>query len=159
MWHCAGKYKRLLSGRILIFLLFCCRRAYKLFFVEGVPSFLASQRDEARRFVVLLDILYEGGCSLVCSAHNSSPDLIFARLLAAAAKHGADPNMGRSTKLTLPDAGEMITEERFAGDRDSDTVDGSVMSLPGRSLLQEEVLMYHRASSRLKEMCQLLLQE
>ena len=41
--------------------------------VVGIPRFDASRRDEARRFINLIDVLYEHNVNLICSA-DAVPD-------------------------------------------------------------------------------------
>lgn len=41
---------------------------YTTLIVEGIPSMNVEQRDAARRFVVLVDALYEKKCVLICSS-------------------------------------------------------------------------------------------
>ena len=52
-------------------------------FLEGVPLLGPAQRDEARRFLTLIDALYDYGAKLCCSMAVSPRD-IFLPLLAAA---------------------------------------------------------------------------
>ena len=141
--------------------------------MEGIPQFTTAQRDEARRFVTLLDVLYEEGCGLVCSA-ACRPDRLFTRLLAEARDMGVNPNLGRSIKVDLSDTSDRPVEERRGGEMlgtpraappsvvsgggDRQPVEAETPLSSGRrdlsrSLRQEEVLMYNRALSRFGEIC------
>jgi predicted ATPase len=46
-------------------------------FIDGVPVFAFSQKNEARRFITLLDALYETCCKLVIRAESDADDLFF----------------------------------------------------------------------------------
>lgn len=165
-------------------------------YLAGIPQLRPGMRDEARRLVTLLDVLYDAGAVLRCSA-QVQPQLLFVPLLAAAQKAGVNPQLGRATKLDpalLRSAAEASLQQEIAtvldlapsstgsrmptpagdagrgqdeggarqgggsrwggggGQQDSllpqDAVNADVPS----ALLAEEVLMYHRASSRLAEM-------
>ena len=134
--------------------------------------------------MTLLDIMYEECCALVCSA-ACAPDQLFLPLLAEAQGLGVNPNLGRSTKLDrsalVQHAVSNTSVEPAAGGRtllaqqgpmaqqsgpaaaeggaqrqgDSARRDGLVEA-GGKALRQEEVLMFHRAASRLGEMCRVV---
>lgn len=42
--------------------------AFPVFFIDDIPKMTAADRNEARRFVTLIDALYEARCVLFCSA-------------------------------------------------------------------------------------------
>jgi cell division protein ZapE len=44
--------------------------------IDGLPAMTPTQRNEARRFVVLIDTLYDEGVKLVCSA-ETAPDALY----------------------------------------------------------------------------------
>ena len=50
-------------------------RHFRVFFVEHVPVFKASERNEAKRFILLIDTLYDAGTRLVISA-MAGPDAL-----------------------------------------------------------------------------------
>jgi predicted ATPase len=109
------------------------------------------------RFVTLLDVLYEEACYLLCSA-QVPPDELFQPLLELAKLEGVNPSLGRSRKIGLN--GKPISIELPS----TNTDDGRLGERPAgtspsanKALLQEEVIMYHRASSRIKELCQIIL--
>jgi cell division protein ZapE len=43
-------------------------RAFDTIFIDNIPVLSPAKRDEARRFIVLIDTLYDTGTKLVCSA-------------------------------------------------------------------------------------------
>eukprot|EP01060_Flectonema_neradi_P009639 TRINITY_DN1685_c2_g1_i1.p1 TRINITY_DN1685_c2_g1~~TRINITY_DN1685_c2_g1_i1.p1 ORF type:complete len:528 (+),score=82.60 TRINITY_DN1685_c2_g1_i1:93-1586(+) len=51
-------------------------RNYHTIFVSGIPSMTISERTEARRFIYLIDELYENKVKLICTA-ASLPDVLF----------------------------------------------------------------------------------
>jgi predicted ATPase len=54
-----------------------------ILFLEGVPALAPAQRDEARRYLTLVDALYDYGATLCCSV-AAPPAELFLPLLAAA---------------------------------------------------------------------------
>lgn len=69
-------------------------------FLEHIPELSIAQRDEARRLVTLIDILYEAGTTLYCSA-DASPADVFVLLLRTALAAGVNPNLGRAQKVPV----------------------------------------------------------
>jgi cell division protein ZapE len=51
-------------------------RSYHTLFLENVPVLSADKRNEAKRFIMLVDALYENGTKLVISA-DASPDALY----------------------------------------------------------------------------------
>ncbi|KAF8058045.1 Afg1l [Scenedesmus sp. PABB004] len=141
-------------------------------FVDGVPQLGPAQRDEARRLVTLLDCLYDAhalrpGSVRLCVAGAVPPGEVFLPLLGAAAAAGVNPNLGRAAGARL-DVARLLREHgpgarADGGGRDelgaaAGEVGGGAASGGGgggrSALLPEEVLMYHRAASRLAELCE-----
>ncbi|GFR47229.1 hypothetical protein Agub_g8913 [Astrephomene gubernaculifera] len=151
-----------------------CRRFRDVFLV-GVPQLGPAQRDEARRLVTLLDVAYDNSCRLHVAAAVASDD-IFAPLLQEARRQGINPRLGlpKSAAAATPAATTTTSKQQAgaAGVAAAGTVPSSSpssfppssssrssaaaqlgdLSVP-RAVLAEEVLMYHRAASRLAEMC------
>ncbi|KAF2799078.1 hypothetical protein K505DRAFT_80852 [Melanomma pulvis-pyrius CBS 109.77] len=50
---------------------------YHTFIITQIPVLTFHQKNEARRFITLLDALYEAKCRLVCSAEKGVDDLFF----------------------------------------------------------------------------------
>jgi predicted ATPase len=154
----------------------------RVVFVEGLRALARASRDEARRLVTLVDVLYDRGVELYAS--SSVPiEGVFEPLLAAALADGADVSLGlpvqggkeerggASSSTTSNSTGSSSTDaaqkpgravgrdwgarpsSRRGRQSSSDDDDGSSLSAAGRAaLLAEEVLMYRRATSRLVEM-------
>ena len=74
-------------------------RAYRTVYLSGLPVLRPSMRNEARRFVVLIDALYEGRVRLLVAA-DASPEATVQPLLAASA-HGGESD------TTLADGAEV----------------------------------------------------
>ncbi|MBX6321565.1 MAG: cell division protein ZapE, partial [Rhodospirillaceae bacterium] len=49
---------------------------YHTLALSGIPVLGPDRRDEARRFALLIDLLYENGTTLICSA-AAAPDRLF----------------------------------------------------------------------------------
>jgi predicted ATPase len=145
-------------------------------FIDNIPALGAQQRDAARRLVTFLDVAYEAGVRLVASAEVAL-DNVFAGLLRHAKAHGANVSLGRAKRLSddalrappssvtplgqgVHDAELALAaaarlglagETRGPGNQNNDDNDDD--SPAATLLLAEQVLMYHRATSRLKETC------
>ncbi|KAA6418658.1 MAG: hypothetical protein FRX49_11311 [Trebouxia sp. A1-2] len=128
--------------------------AYPLVFIQNLPVLQWSQRNEARRLVTLIDTLYDMRCSLECSAAGK-PKQIFEGLLNHARRLGVFTNsVLSSASAKLEQAGEAAAELDPEGRAEltehSDDEEPILLAL-----LQEEVVMYQRAISRLSEMCKI----
>ncbi|VAX01844.1 ATPase, partial [hydrothermal vent metagenome] len=51
-------------------------RQYHAVMIDSVPVMLASERNEAKRFILLIDVLYDNHCRLVISA-DGPPDALY----------------------------------------------------------------------------------
>ncbi|KAL3132686.1 hypothetical protein ABBQ32_009199 [Trebouxia sp. C0010 RCD-2024] len=128
--------------------------AYPLLFIQGIPVLQWSQRNEARRLVTLIDTLYDMRCRLECSAAGK-PRQIFAELLDHARRLGIATTSGLSSASAKLEQAEATAADLHSGLRHGlaeNSEDEEPVSL---ALLQEEVVMYGRAISRLSEMCRL----
>jgi cell division protein ZapE len=75
-------------------------------FISNIPQLAVQQQDEARRLVTLVDILYEAhtvtpGAVRLCVSADVKPQEVFLPLLAAAARQGINPNLGRAPEMRL----------------------------------------------------------
>ncbi|KAJ1678807.1 ATPase, partial [Spiromyces aspiralis] len=99
--------------------------------LTGVPLMSMKDRNEARRFITLLDALYENHIGLVMSSETAIADIFNARAY---------------------DAGEAVEQSSGPHSMLADTdVDPASLSSP-LFTGEEEVFAFHRAVSRLMEM-------
>lgn len=66
---------------------------YHTFIIEDVPVLTILKKNEARRFITLLDALYESRCKLVVRADNPPDDLFFPEQR----KRGREPSKKQTT--------------------------------------------------------------
>jgi predicted ATPase len=123
-------------------------------FLEGVPSLGPRQRNEARRFVILIDALYEARTQLYLSA-ELEPTLLFSPLLEStdlgAVISGAEVEVGRDGATTIPPGTEAPSfQEAPVGGRFR--TDGELATF---FTAKDEGFMLRRTMSRLAEMCAL----
>ena len=50
-------------------------RAFHTVLIDGIPKLTPAMRDAARRFILLIDTLYDEGVALVCSAEALPEEL------------------------------------------------------------------------------------
>lgn len=122
-------------------------------FVEGVPRLSLKQRNEARRFITLIDAMYEGGCRIVASA-ECHPDELFSAFIDAPEEEyigGAEISLsdGPNVEASLAMGIELAEEDRLRG---AELSGEKVRQLVGAFSAREEKFMYRRAVSRLQEM-------
>lgn len=51
-------------------------RAFRAVLIDAIPALTPARRDEARRFTLLIDTLYDEGVKLICSA-EAEPDALY----------------------------------------------------------------------------------
>jgi peroxisome-assembly ATPase len=100
-------------------------RSYHTIFVKNIPKMSLQEKTEAKRFIILIDTMYENKVKLICTA-DERPELLFSH----------DP-----TQLTASSSDrDMLDSLNIQSD--------SVTMFTG----QEEVFQFARCVSRLKEM-------
>jgi protein AFG1 len=52
-------------------------RRFRVVCIDNIPILTLKEHDQARRFITLIDELYEAKCALICSAAVNSADLLF----------------------------------------------------------------------------------
>ena len=112
-------------------------------FIQGVPVLGPRQRNEARRFVILVDALYEARVQLFLSA-DEEPSEIFSALLgtdAGAMLSGAEVDVDK--EALQPSFEEAPVGGRFRADGELATF----------FTAKDESFMLRRTLSRLAEMC------
>jgi len=105
---------------------------FQIVIIENIPRMTLKQHDEARRFITLIDELYEKKCALMCSAYYASENLFLARC-----------------EDTVPTATGEKTDKEFWIDV-AQTNDNIINEIAG---VRELKFAFRRASSRICEMC------
>ncbi|RKP09274.1 AFG1-like ATPase-domain-containing protein, partial [Thamnocephalis sphaerospora] len=108
---------------------------YHTVFVTDIPRMSLQLRNEARRFITMLDAMYENKTTLICSAECSISELF----VEESGTSGKDGEMDSAQRLLMDDLG--LTAKQ-AGLRNPFNI------FTG----QEEVFAFQRAVSRLIEM-------
>lgn len=145
---------------------------YHTFIIDEVPVLTILQKNEARRFITLLDALYEARCKLIIRAENPPDDLFFPERLPSPNKDGtSDQGDDATYSETISEVYQdqispfrpnvsyydtKSTTSQYDPDQDSDfgtqkrQVDfGNTSAFTG----EDERFAYKRATSRLWELC------
>jgi len=144
---------------------------YHTFIIDEVPILTILQKNEARRFITLLDALYEARCKLLIRAESPPDDLFFPERRGPPGKDGSskhvDPTYSETISTVYQDQvspfrpnvsyyDTQSTTSKYDPDQDSDfgvqkkPVDfGNTSAFTG----EDERFAYKRAISRLWELC------
>lgn len=76
--------------------------------ITAIPALKLSQKNQARRFISLIDALYEAKCKLICQAETDLESLFFAD---AVVNQGKEPDENEGLHLD-PLMAESISETR-----------------------------------------------
>jgi predicted ATPase len=115
-------------------------RAFDIVVVENIPILDVESHNRARRFITLIDELYEGKCALLCSAiHAETPMELFRKVKSQRAKDEYIPAVTENFKQ------EVIFWVDVA--QEGGTPVGALASV------RELAFAFDRASSRIIEMC------
>jgi protein AFG1 len=109
---------------------------FRIVILERIPLLTLKEHDQARRFITLIDELYENKCALICSAVEDPQNLF----------------VGRSdSDQVKPDPESMETKvgEAFG----IDVAQSSGRTLGELASIRELSFAFRRAASRLMEMC------
>ena len=104
--------------------------------IDEIPVLTLKEHDQARRFITLVDELYEAKCVLACNAIAPDPDSLF---------------VGReihAKTLTEGIETETVVGEAFG----IDVAQSNGLTVGGLASVQELSFAFKRAASRLKEM-------
>lgn len=110
---------------------------FEFIIIEEIPILTLKEHDQARRFITLIDELYEAQCTLVCSA-VAPPDQLF---------HGRE-GVAVEKKET-PESIETKVGEMFG----IDVAQSSGKTVGELASVRELAFAFERAASRLTEMC------
>ncbi|XP_026666106.2 putative ATPase N2B isoform X2 [Phoenix dactylifera] len=118
-------------------------RNFHTVFISGIPVMSMRIRDKARRFITLLDELYNHHCRLVCLAAASIDDLF------QGTDEGALFDLESFQFETETEGGKLRRDVLAAGSAGSGPPPSGIISLLSG---QEEMFAFRRAVSRLIEM-------
>ena len=104
---------------------------FDIIILEQIPILTLKAHDQARRFITLVDELYEGNCALFCSA-VTHPEHLFV-----------------GTAQTLPSSVETKVGEMFG----IDVAQSSGQTMGEFASVRELSFAFRRAASRLTQMC------
>eukprot|EP00557_Chaetoceros_sp_GSL56_P000693 CAMPEP_0176495712 /NCGR_PEP_ID=MMETSP0200_2-20121128/10809_1 /TAXON_ID=947934 /ORGANISM="Chaetoceros sp., Strain GSL56" /LENGTH=621 /DNA_ID=CAMNT_0017893621 /DNA_START=39 /DNA_END=1904 /DNA_ORIENTATION=- len=119
---------------------------FKIVIIDEIPILTLKEHDEARRFITLIDELYEAKCALLCSAAVTSPDELF---------------VGRQREEARVDVKGGEQEEEFQEQGISvepgqafgiDVAQSNGMTVGELASVQELSFAFRRAASRIREM-------
>jgi predicted ATPase len=145
---------------------------YHTFIIDEVPTLTILQKNEARRFITLLDALYEARCKLLIRAESPPDDLFFPERRGSSGQDGSskqnvDPTYSETISTVYQEQVSPFrpnvsyydtrsTTSKYDPDQDSDSgvqkkqVDfGNTSAFTG----EDERFAYKRAISRLWELC------
>ncbi|KAK4191109.1 lactation elevated protein 1 [Podospora australis] len=151
---------------------------YHTFIIDNVPVLTMSLKNEARRFITLLDALYESRCKLMIRAEVGPDDLFFPETRQRSTSQGDSQSSSTQDDNTDATYSETIAEvfqdqmspfrpnistytdspnAKYDPDQDSDfgkEQDAKVdFSKTGGFIGEDERFAYKRATSRLWELC------
>ncbi len=132
---------------------------FNLIIIEGIPQLSLKEPDQARRFITLVDELYEANCSLLCYA-ASDPSNLFV------GKTGVDrftlstSCLSKSTSTTMSeyDNEKSLNTSESAEDIDVgetlgiDVAQSNGVTMGELASVRELSFAFRRAASRLKQM-------
>lgn len=110
---------------------------FQLVMIEKIPVLTLKEHDQARRFITLVDELYEAGCALICTA-VAPPDELFT------AREGVTPQTDATDDSIEAKVGELFG---------IDVAQSSGKTVGELASVRELAYAFERASSRLTEMC------
>lgn len=117
-------------------------RQFGFCILENIPVLTLKEHDEARRFITLIDELYEANCSLICSTETApSADALFA---------GRNQDSDENEKDSMIDMKSIETEVGEA--LGIDVAQSNGMTAGELASVKELSFAFKRAASRIKEM-------
>jgi protein AFG1 len=121
--------------------------SFSMIILDGVPKLTLKGHDEARRFITLIDELYEAKCCLICFAAASPPSSLFE---SDVNKREGIQNSSQSPSNT----GNKDGFEREPGETlGIDVAQASGKPIGALASVLELSFAFQRAASRLTEMC------
>ena len=115
---------------------------FDIIIVENVPQLSVKEHDQARRFITLIDELYEADCVLLCCATATNPSDLF-----NGNKRNDHVDVESKDKITC------IEEPNIEETLGIDVAQSNGVALGELASVRELSFAFLRAASRLKEMC------
>ena len=112
-------------------------KCFQVIMIENIPQLTLKYPDRARRFITLIDELYESGCCLTCSAEEVPDNLFVGKV---------DSETNRIIDTTHENKG---TKDMMA----IDVAQSQGMAVSELASVKELSFAFRRAASRLLEMC------
>lgn len=116
---------------------------YHTVFISDIPLMSMENRDKARRFITLIDELYNHHCCLFCSAASSIDDLF------QGTEEGTHFDLESFQFETETEGGKLRTNVLAEGNVGAGGIPSGIVSMLSG---QEEMFAFRRAASRLIEM-------
>jgi len=116
-------------------------QTFNAMMIDDIPILTLREHDQARRFITLVDELYEANCALICTTETAtSPDTLFLGQEKELASLGGD---AQNKKGVETEAGEAFG---------IDVAQSNGMTAGELSSVQELSFAFKRAASRITEM-------
>ena len=114
---------------------------FKVVVIDDIPILTLKEHDQARRFITLIDELYEANCALVCSTTTAeSPNTLFRGREEELASLGGDAQNKKGVETKAGEAHGI------------DVAQSNGLTAGGLASVQELSFAFRRAASRIKEM-------
>ena len=111
--------------------------------IDEIPVLTLKEHDQARRFITLIDELYEAKCAFACSSVAKDPKDLF-----VGSEREQDADLVRNDEDDETGGVELETGETLG----IDVAQSNGITLGGLASVQELSFAFKRAASRLKEM-------
>jgi predicted ATPase len=128
-------------------------RQFDIVILEDIPTLNLEGHNRARRFITLIDELYEGKCALLCCAlEATTPMELFESTTTSTTtiSKTRSTTTAATTSLVVGNDGDDVVETTFKG-IDVATQGGTAVG--ALASVRELAFAFERASSRLFEMC------
>jgi peroxisome-assembly ATPase len=116
-------------------------------FVKGVPHMTLTERNEVRRFITLVDVLYEAKCRLYVSAAKPLKEIFEARY-----RHAGEGKYGRGSGSATLSSSSAVDEAFLTRLPSTASFDPAKVPTGVDTKLGDEAFAFDRCSSRLLEM-------
>jgi predicted ATPase len=117
--------------------------------IENIPTLDAEGHNRARRFITLIDELYEARCALLCSAVNAETPMELFRELGGTNEGNTSKNTNKLPQANNDD-GEAVDSRDILW---VDVAQQGGMPVGALASVRELSFAFERASSRIYEMC------